>query len=153
MGKIAIFSVFPVVSAADRGPVRVVLLFAIRVNDLFEVLGHKVVAWVFCTPLSCRSLLFLKSVFLRCRKVNVVVFKSTQVRPQSAVRDGQALFESFGQVIQLHREVSEVVLPVILVRHGVSLPDAFFLRILHLREEFLRPFAFHFAQNFRLILL
>ena len=142
VAEVASLAISPVVSHAMVGSVRVVVLLAVGVRYLLEVLWHEVVAWMLSTPLPRSTLLLLESVLLRGRKLNVVLFQSPLIRPQSRVRPGQLRLHSLGQVVEAHREVREVVLPVVLLRHRVRLPERrISFLILQSVGECLRPFA------------
>ena len=142
MLEILISAIMPVVTHSVVRPIRVVLLLRIGIHYLFEVFGYEIVSWVLLAPFAGCSLLLFQSVLLDSRQLNVIFFKRSLIGSQSTVRSGQNLFHLLGQMVQIHCEICEPVLPIVLLGVFVSFPDKFILCcMLQPIFQALRPFA------------
>ena len=125
MREVLFFPVSPVVPHAVFRAISVIFLLAVRVKDFLEVLRLEI-GPVVSTRLASGPLLFFQTVLFICRKIPFTLFEGPQIGPKSRVRAGQVLLHLFGYVVQVHCKLSKEVLPVVLLRERITLPQQAF---------------------------
>lgn len=125
MRKVLFLPVSPVVPHAVLRAVGVVFFLAVWVHDFLEVLRFKV-GPVVSTRLARSPLFFFQTVLFFSCEIPLALFKSPQIGPKSRVGAGQVLLHFFCDVVQVHCKLSKEVVPVVLLRERIALPQEAF---------------------------